>query len=147
MKRFSGSIILRIIDANFNRSREGLRVCEDIARFALRSRIIASDLKAIRHSVSAVLEDMPSSIEIMQSRDTGQDAGRSSRSPTEMRRTGAFDIFMANMERSKESIRVLEEFSKLIDGSLSARFSKLRFRLYDIEKKVYKRASSLRNTR
>lgn len=64
-----------------------------------------------------------------------------------MRRTGAFDIFMANMERSKESIRVLEEFSKLIDGSLSARFSKLRFRLYDIEKKVYKRASSLRNTR
>ncbi|MCX5667705.1 MAG: hypothetical protein NTY34_05295 [Candidatus Omnitrophica bacterium] len=46
------------------------------------------------------------------------------------------DIFSANIERTKESLRVLEEFFKLFDKGSSARFTKLRFKVYEIEKKA-----------
>jgi len=43
------------------------------------------------------------------------------------------------MERVKESLRVLEEFSKLIDGGISDRFKRLRFRAYGAEKRLVSR--------
>ena len=53
-----------------------------------------------------------------------------------MKRLGYCDIFGANIERVKESLRVLEEFFKLIDKKDSAKFTKLRFKVYEIEKKA-----------
>ena len=44
--------LLRIIDANLNRAREGLRVCEDIARFSLQNKGAAKTLKTIRHGAT-----------------------------------------------------------------------------------------------
>ena len=65
----------------------------------------------------------------------------------EVLRRSPSDIFTANIERVKESIRVLEEFFKLIDMKLSIKLLRLRFKTYDIEKKAVKRLASLRNSR
>lgn len=132
--------VLRIIDANLNRSREGLRVCEDVARFALNSRALTSELKDIRHSISDIAKgsaDLLKGISI--SRDSCGDVLKGSRLESEMGRNTLSDIFAANIERVKESLRVLEELFKLIDVKSSSKFCALRFRAYSIEKKAIKR--------
>jgi len=132
--------IFRIIDANFNRSREGLRVCEEVARFMWNSRILTGELKAVRHSIAEILKDRPAVSKILfEARDVGSDVGRTERTKSEMRRLDHSDIFGANIERAKESLRVLEEFFKLIDKGVSAKFTKLRFKVYEIEKKALSR--------
>ena len=130
--------VLRIIDANFNRSREGLRVCEEVTRFIWNSPVLTRALKSVRHSVTDILKDTPA---LFKTRDVGSDVGRKTRRKSEMRRLDYADIFSANIERVKESLRVLEEFFKLIDKSDSAKFTKLRFKVYEIEKKALIRFS------
>ena len=136
--------LLQIIDANLNRTREGLRVCEDISRFALQNKNATQGLKAIRHSATnLVLKSKNISLaQLLSERDTIGDKTRfmdfASKSGT-----GVFDIFMANIERVKESLRVLEECFKIIDQKISRGYRKLRFDTYDIEKEVLKKYESL----
>ncbi|MDD5173371.1 MAG: thiamine-phosphate pyrophosphorylase [Candidatus Omnitrophota bacterium] len=132
--------LFRIIDANFNRSREGLRVCEEVARFVWNSKPLTEDLKTVRHSITDILKKSPAPAKILfETRDVISDVGRDTRRKSEMRRLGYPDIFSANIERVKESLRVLEEFFKLVDKSDSAKFTKLRFKVYEIEKKALSR--------
>lgn len=129
--------LFRIIDANFNRSREGLRVCEEITRFVWNSPKLTKELKAVRHAISAVIRVLPATAKILcATRNIEEDVGRSLRTKSEMKRTNYLDIFNANIERAKESLRVLEEFFKLIDRKSSARFTVLRFKVYAIEKRA-----------
>jgi len=132
--------VLRIIDANFNRSREGLRVCEDITRFALNSRALAGDLKSVRHRISGMAKlKSDDGGALYEARNSREDVGRCSGFPAEMKRAGLADIFAANIERVKESLRVLEELFKIIDKKISIKFAALRFRVYEIEKDAVKR--------
>ena len=132
--------IFRIIDANLNRSREGLRVCEEIARFVLNSPSLTRELKAIRHNISDIAKSRYIGRSALSgSRDSDHDVGRCSKMASEMNRPRISDIFSANIERVKESVRVLEEFYKLIDRKVSARFSRLRFKVYTVEKNAIKR--------
>ncbi|MBI5123870.1 MAG: thiamine-phosphate pyrophosphorylase [Candidatus Omnitrophica bacterium] len=129
--------IFRIIDANFNRSREGLRVCEEVSRFIWNSPPLTRELKSVRHSVSSIIKNTPATSKILlYSRDVDADVGRPMRLKSEMARPGYSDIFTANIQRAKESLRVLEEFFKLIDKKSSAKFTRLRFKVYGIEKKA-----------
>ena len=140
MKQNKDREIFRIIDANLNRSREGLRVCEEIARFVLNSPSLTRELKAVRHNISDVARARSIGQSILsESRDSDRDVGRCSKAASEMSRSRISDIFSANIERVKESIRVLEEFYKLIDRKVSVKFSELRFRVYTIEKNAIKR--------
>jgi thiamine-phosphate pyrophosphorylase len=140
--------VFRVLDANFNRSREGLRVCEDIARFMFSSSVIAKDLKAVRHGVSSIMKSTPGMTDrLLDARDTMSDCGRAPDRKIEVSRRKSEDIFIANIERVKESLRVLEEFYKLIDDSLSAKFAQLRFKTYAIEKNVLKRYRSIKRSR
>lgn len=144
---------LRLIDANFNRSREGLRVCEDMARFLLDSRPLTRKFKDIRHSVTAIVvggmtgKAAGKAVMLSDFRDVIRDVGRCSNKKSEMARLDCRDIFCANLERVKESLRVLEEFFKLIDRDSSGALSRLRFRMYDIEKRSAKKILSLRDVR
>lgn len=132
--------ILRIIDANLNRSREGLRVCEDITRFILNSEPLSRELKSVRHSVLQIVKNSPACVKLLsESRDSEADVLRCSKVRSEMARKNSLDIFIANIERVKESIRVLEEFFKLIDRKGAIAFSSLRFKAYDIEKQAVKK--------
>lgn len=139
--------VIRIIDANFNRSREGLRVCEEVARFVLNSASLTKELKDIRHRISEIIKLAPlRDIKALSlARDVEGDVGKASKLKAELKRLDVADIFLANIERVKESLRVLEEFFKLIDVGAAAKFSRLRFRVYEIEKRAYKRVSSLRD--
>ncbi|MCX5680218.1 MAG: thiamine-phosphate pyrophosphorylase [Candidatus Omnitrophica bacterium] len=138
--------LYRIIDANLNRSREGLRVCEEIVRFALSSPALTKELKSVRHEVSLIAKTHYKKTGALScARDSSSDVGRVSRKPSEMRRSSFCDIFTANAQRAKESLRVLEEFYKLTDKKISMRFSHLRFRVYEIERKASGRIEALRN--
>ncbi len=137
--------VLRILDANFNRSREGLRVCEEITRFILQDKNLTRALKKNRHAVSACLKKLPlSPAELLASRDVRGDIGKGS-SRLEAGRRDFLDLFLANAERAKESLRVLEETSKLIDGKTSVNLKKIRFHVYAIEKRTLPKLEALRH--
>ena len=62
--------IFRIVDANFNRSREGLRVCEEVTRFVWNSPALTKELKSVRHGITDILKNTPSvSKALFQTRD------------------------------------------------------------------------------
>ncbi|OGX41710.1 MAG: hypothetical protein A3G91_03650, partial [Omnitrophica WOR_2 bacterium RIFCSPLOWO2_12_FULL_50_9] len=123
--------LYRIIDANLNRAREGLRVCEDICRFVWDQREGARGFKEIRHRLTVVIMslDIP---KLLESRNIEGDVGKITLDG-ELRRRDAGDIFYANAQRVKESIRVLEEFAKLKNAPLAKDLKKLRYRIYALE--------------
>lgn len=131
--------VLRILDANLNRFREALRVCEDIARFTLEDRSATTSLKKLRHRISNSLARSKKIryASLILSRDSKGDIGKGTL-PQELKRENAIDALRANMQRAKESARVLEEISKIIDHTLSFEFKKTRFDIYDIEKRLAK---------
>ncbi len=124
----------RVVDANYNRSKEGLRVCEDICRFVRNDHQATARFKKLRHDLTRAIAVFGSK-DIVAARDIIGDVGRGSIGP-ELRRKNVADIFYANAQRVKESLRVLEEFSKLKSASASGAFKRLRYAVYDIEKKV-----------
>lgn len=138
--------INRIIDANINRAKEGLRVCEEITRFILENYKLTSALKELRHKISELKQKLPLNIDLIKERDSVKDIGKNI-TINELKRKDLKDIFFANMQRVKEAIRVLEEFSKLTDTRLSVEFKKSRYRAYELEKKVAEQLSSLLNHR
>lgn len=131
--------IYRIVDANANRLREALRVCEDIARFILADKETTQELKSLRHRVFINIKKLDKSGKILNKfRDSGNDIGKRT-IKSETRRGGVADIFRANIKRAEESVRVLEEFSKLLKPSLSNSFKNMRFELYSVEKGIVKK--------
>jgi hypothetical protein len=78
------------------------------------------------------------------SRDVDTDVGRGPGHREELKRSHLGDVWDANIQRTKESIRVLEEFLKLIDKNASATFTELRFDVYDIEKKAAPRIHAIK---
>ena len=138
-------LVWRVIDANFNRSREGLRVCEEIARFILNSKPLTEELKSARHAISNIRKnagDKPG--RLLASRDVEGDVAKELNIRMRTRRATSADIYQANIQRVKESLRVLEEFFKIIDEKQSRKFSGLRFRIYDIERRSAGRIAAFR---
>jgi thiamine-phosphate pyrophosphorylase len=124
-----------IIDANINRAAEGLRVCEDITRFVLSDKKISAKIKSIRHAAARSGSFLaPGYNSLLESRDSRNDAGRRIKSRSESRRSGIRDILLSNFKRAEESLRVLEEMSKLNGPKTSAVFKELRYRTYEAEK-------------
>lgn len=137
--------LYRLLDANFNRSREGLRVCEDIIRFYASDRLITLRLKRARHRITRCLGQMPIPYkEFISFRDTQADVGRND-SALENNKKDIQGLFLANIERSKESLRVLEEVSRLIGASAFSEFKKIRFYVYAIEKNAVPKLEALRH--
>ncbi|MBU4342736.1 MAG: thiamine-phosphate pyrophosphorylase [Candidatus Omnitrophica bacterium] len=129
--------IYRIIDANLNRTREGLRVCEDILRFVIVDKKLANSTKLIRHAATrALLSSKKISLRcIIKERDTKKDIMKFS--DLKKGKGAEFsDLLLSNIERSKESLRVLEECCKVFDEETSKKYRSLRFRVYDIEKSI-----------
>lgn len=121
--------LLRVVDANLNRLKEGIRVIEDIARYVHNDKELSTSLKNLRHLCR--IEPLE---ELLASRDSVNDVLR----PTiqsEMNRTDLKSIMIANYKRAQESSRVLEELYKIIDAVLSERFKHIRYELYTLEKK------------
>ena len=123
----------RIIDANYNRAKEGLRVCEDVCRFINDDKKTTARFKKMRHDLMGAVAVFGLK-DIMASRDILRDVGRKTIA-SESCRSSVGDIFYANIQRVKESLRVLEEFAKLKNGCAASGLKKLRYTVYEIEKK------------
>jgi len=137
----------RIIDANLNRLKEGLRVCEEIARFILNHRQLTFEFKSLRHKVDSAAGKLFSRTGLLLKRQSLNDVGSGGNSAGELRRGDISDVFCANIQRAKESARVLEEFSKLLNIKAALSFKQLRYEIYEIEKKSFKKISALVNCR
>jgi len=129
--------VTRLLDANFNRAKEGLRVCEDICRFILDEATLTRAYKNIRHEITDIFFSLgkDAQLRVMEGRDAKGDVGRTS-TISEFKRGNIADIFYANSQRVKESVRVLEEFFKLNSNRRAEDMKKIRYRLYALEKKV-----------
>ena len=137
--------IYRILDANFNRSREGMRVLEEVVRFGSGSLGLQRSLKKYRHELSNVLKTfLVDPKTLLDARDTRSDVGRQEIT-LEGARIDLADVFMANAQRVKESLRALEEFSKLVDTKASQKIKKIRFEIYAIEQKAVPALETLRD--
>ncbi len=119
---------LRLIDANLNRLREGIRVVEDIFRYVYNNKEIASKLKDLRHKSRIDIYD-----KLLDSRDIKNDVLKKS-TASEQSREDLNSILIANFKRAQESSRVLEEICKLQPNNSSEVFKYIRYELYDLEK-------------
>ena len=122
--------LFRVIDANINRLKEGIRVVEDIMRYRDNNKKLSSKLKKLRHSAKVEITD-----ELLQNRDSINDVLR----PTiksELNRSDIKSIIIANFKRAEESSRVLEELFKLLSVEESEKFKYIRYELYDLEKQI-----------
>jgi thiamine-phosphate pyrophosphorylase len=125
----------RILDANLNRAREGLRVGEELARFVLEHAGLQRDFKALRHALAAAGRAAGGETWVRArkaDRDPGADVRLSRPAP---RRTPA-DLARANLRRAEEALRVLEELSALHAPADGRRFQRLRFRAYVLEQRL-----------
>ena len=118
---------LRLIDANLNRLREGIRVVEDIFRYVYNDKDTSSKLKSLRH-----LSRLKNYKELLETRDIKNDVLRES-IKSEQNRSDLYSILIANFKRAQESSRVLEEFCKLISIEDSENFKYIRYELYNLE--------------
>jgi len=121
---------LRIIDANLNRLREGIRVVEDICRFHKNSKYLSSKLKTIRHS--ARLDNF---YELLSSRDIINDPLKTS-TQSETHRESIKMIIISNIKRAQESSRVLEEILKISNKEDAEKFKNIRYELYNLEREI-----------
>jgi thiamine-phosphate pyrophosphorylase len=122
--------VQRLIDANLNRLREGLRVLEDVSRYIYDAKEFTMELKEIRHSLQKVY-----SIDRVRFRDIINDVSKET-TESELKRDSFIDLIIANFSRTQESSRVLEEAFKLIAPKDSNLFKSVRYKLYDLEKRV-----------
>ena len=118
---------LRLIDANLNRLREGIRVVEDIFRYIYNNKQISTKLKSLRH-----LARTQNYYELLETRDVENDVLRES-IKSEQNREDLNSILIANFKRAQESSRVLEELTKLSSIEDSENFKYIRYELYNLE--------------
>jgi thiamine-phosphate pyrophosphorylase len=126
--------VYRLLDANMNRAREGLRVAEDAARFFWKDALLYRRLRRCRHELHRITEKQFDTL--IMSRDSEEDAGRLIPEGT---RSTVAGVVAANMWRAEESLRVLEEYGKLFSSDAGAEFKRIRFQLYTLEKELWKK--------
>ena len=129
------SNILRLIDASANRAREGLRVVEDYVRFALDDALATQQLKRFRHTFTRLMGEIPLSERLI-ARETRQDVGTGITLDSERQRDDAQSVLAANFTRIQESLRTLEEYSKVVCPAISGGLEQLRYDSYTIQKIV-----------
>ncbi|MDR2905999.1 MAG: thiamine-phosphate pyrophosphorylase [Helicobacteraceae bacterium] len=136
----------RIIDANLNRLREGIRVVEDICRYILNDEILAKKLKELRH-ISRIPEIYD---ELLNSRDSENDVLRANSAGENDRSFEIKNVLIANFKRAQEAARVLEEIFKIFEGDLaaisakeSAKYKNIRYEIYTLEKNALSLAAKL----
>jgi len=133
---------LRIIDANLNRIGEGLRLLEDLARLMLNNASLTQQLKTMRHEI--LRGDWSFNQQLLQSRNSEGDVGVDIEAFGEKKQRELPIMVVANARRVQESLRILEELSKVPDTTLKLdpeKFKQARFALYTIEQTLLSKLS------
>lgn len=124
-----------------------MRVCEDIVRFVLGDAGLVESFKRLRHELREHTETVVALPVRVTGRESRGDPGRKIFSRQEFTRGSVRDILYANLQRVKESVRVLEEFSKLVDVKRAGVYKELRYRMYELEKRTIIGMQALRDRR
>ena len=135
--------LLRLLDANANRALEGMRVCEDIVRFHLELPAAFRQLRALRHAIAHAIRQLPvGPLDLARARASRTDVGRRAAAS---RVRSLEQLLVINLQRVKESLRTMEESSRLIAPSQTASFQRLRFRTYEVERALLLKLAALRH--
>lgn len=119
---------------------------EEYARFVLDDAALTRDLKEARHALSAAIKSLSVTemgsgrephCELSLHRDTVGDVGTAISTPSEGTRADATDVVVAACKRLGESLRVLEEYGKVTDPAFAAGIEQLRYRAYDLERRLF----------
>jgi thiamine-phosphate pyrophosphorylase len=121
-------VVYRILDANLDRAREGLRIIEEWCRFGLSNADLARECKHLRQEVGNW-----HTAELRTARDTPGDPGTDLTHPQEELRASIASLLQANFCRVQEAMRVLEEYGKLYHPNMGAAFKQMRYRVYTLE--------------
>jgi thiamine-phosphate pyrophosphorylase len=125
------AIIFRILDANLDRAREGLRTIEDWCRFGLNDSATTAQLKHLRQEIARWHTP-----EIRLARDTPGDLGTELTDPQESIRSSLLAVLQANFARTQEALRVLEEYSKLHSPEMAAACKQMRYETYRLDSQL-----------
>jgi thiamine-phosphate pyrophosphorylase len=132
MEKSDRSASYRILDANLDRAREGIRVIEEWCRFGLQNLKLADQCKHLRHELAQWHQPV-----FRQARDTPHDPGTQLTHAQEKSRVNSEAILQANLARVQESLRVLEEYSKLYEPAMSIACKQMRYKVYTLESQLY----------
>jgi len=128
---FTSAAIARILDANLDRAREGIRIIEEWCRFGLNDVRLTEECKQIRQELGRWHTP-----EIRAARDTPGDPGTELSHPQEEQRSGLEQVLVVNFSRVQEALRVLEEYGKVGHGDLAVVAKQLRYRTYTLESQL-----------
>jgi thiamine-phosphate pyrophosphorylase len=120
--------VYRILDANLDRAREGLRIIEEWCRFGLNHSGFTGECKHMRQELARWHTP-----EIRLARDTPNDPGTHLTHPQEAERTGIVQVLQVNFARIQEALRVLEEYGKIVVPEMAAACKQMRYRVYALE--------------
>ncbi len=127
--------VYRVLDVNFNRLREGLRVIEDYSRLVCDDKV-ALHIKDLRHRLRLLIDEKLV-VSCLRARRVATDIGRQTFTHSEAERSDWQAILQANFKRSQEAARVIEECGKLaLRPQLSQGLKAIRFELYELERAV-----------
>jgi len=127
--------VYRIIDANFNRAREAIRVVEEFCRFALNSTKLMERAKQLRHELSAAINQLDTGL-LISSRDTLGDVGVGRTVDKQLARGDLRDCFTAGCKRLTEALRALSEVIRIQNPHVAEILEKLRYDAYTLEKDI-----------
>jgi thiamine-phosphate pyrophosphorylase len=127
--------IFRIIDANFNRAREGLRIAEEFCRFALNNEPLSSRCKNARHLLCSFVGKLDMQ-KLVTARDTENDIGCGMKIENQMKRSGIEDCVSAGFARTTEALRVLADTVATLDAATADDLERLRYDCYTLEKDI-----------
>lgn len=123
--------LYRVLDAAANRAGEGLRVMDDFARFVLDDLHLTARCKSLRHELTAALGDIAWPTRLA-ARSTPHDVGAQLTADGEKSRSNLAAVLSASAVRAQQSLRSLEEYSKIISADIAARFESLRYQSYTL---------------
>lgn len=124
-------ILYRILDANLDRTREGLRIIEEWCRFGLNSGELAEECKHLRQEIARW-----HTMTLRSYRNTTDDPGTELTHPQEEQRSGIEQLLQANFCRVQEALRVLEEYGKLYHPEMGSTFKQMRYQVYTLESRL-----------
>ncbi|MEM6254454.1 MAG: thiamine phosphate synthase [Cyanobacteria bacterium P01_D01_bin.156] len=127
----SQQVLYRILDANLDRAREGLRILEEWCRFGLNDAGLTEKIKHFRQTLGSWHSSL-----IRQSRDTPGDPGTALSHPQEEQRDTLQTVVQVNCCRVQEALRVLEEYGKLYSLEMASGAKQMRYQLYTLESQL-----------
>jgi thiamine-phosphate pyrophosphorylase len=125
--------IYRILDANLDRAREAMRTIEEWCRFGLENIELCDRAKHIRQQLGQWHRE-----EFRHARNTPDDPATGLNHTQELSRTDVRSVLRANMARLQEALRVLEEYSKIIDPLMAEAMKQMRYGVYSFESELLK---------